>query len=238
VPDRHARSHLTALLAAVVIPAAASADTIVQGGSLTGESGTHEIVLEQFDPTGGLLNFVQLDAVTATIGGGTAPGTGVPVHVLAELNVDYFLGEELLVSTSAVIDFVVPNNSPGSFTLFDNDTEQAVIDDPAGLEPWIGSGEIVLTAVAEFTVTEDPPGIVDFGAGGSVSYTVTYDYDQAPPPTGDVTGDGVVNVDDLVEVILAWGACPVPPGPCPADVDGDGLVDVDDLVLVILNWTA
>jgi hypothetical protein len=52
---------------------------------------------------------------------------------------------------------------------------------------------------------------------------------------GDVNGDGDVDADDLVEVILAWGPCPPPP--CPADLDDNGVVDADDLVLVILNWT-
>jgi hypothetical protein len=53
----------------------------------------------------------------------------------------------------------------------------------------------------------------------------------------DVNGDGVVNVDDLVAVILAWGPCPEPPAECQEDIDGSGAVDVDDLVAVILNWT-
>lgn len=54
---------------------------------------------------------------------------------------------------------------------------------------------------------------------------------------GDVNGDDVVNVDDLIAVILAWGTCPAPPMPCPADVNASGEVDVDDLIVVILNWT-
>jgi glyoxylase-like metal-dependent hydrolase (beta-lactamase superfamily II) len=50
---------------------------------------------------------------------------------------------------------------------------------------------------------------------------------------GDLTGDGVVDVVDLVEVILAWGPC----GPeCPADLNGDGVVSVTDLTDVILAW--
>jgi hypothetical protein len=59
-------------------------------------------------------------------------------------------------------------------------------------------------------------------------------------PTGDITGDGVVDVDDLLAVITEWGPCPTPPDPCPADIAPvgapDGLVNVDDLLLVILNW--
>jgi hypothetical protein len=54
---------------------------------------------------------------------------------------------------------------------------------------------------------------------------------------GDVNGDGVVDVDDLIAVILGWGACAdCPPPNCPADVNDDCAVDVDDLIAVILNW--
>jgi hypothetical protein len=50
---------------------------------------------------------------------------------------------------------------------------------------------------------------------------------------GDVSGDGVVNIDDLLAVIGAWGQCA---GFCPADVDGNGVVNIDDLLMVINNW--
>jgi hypothetical protein len=60
--------------------------------------------------------------------------------------------------------------------------------------------------------------------------------DFLPAPSGD----GNVNVDELVGVILAWGVCPAQ-APCLADIappDGDGDVNVDDLVAVLLNWGA
>jgi subtilisin family serine protease len=56
------------------------------------------------------------------------------------------------------------------------------------------------------------------------------------PLPGDVDGDGVVNVADLVAVVAAWGPCP-PAGGCAADGDGDGAVGVTDLLLVILHWS-
>ncbi len=52
--------------------------------------------------------------------------------------------------------------------------------------------------------------------------------------TGDVNGDGQVNVDDLILVILNWGWCPFT---CAPDLNEDGQVDVDDLIFVILHWT-
>jgi choice-of-anchor B domain-containing protein len=60
----------------------------------------------------------------------------------------------------------------------------------------------------------------------------TYD-DDVTPSDPDVNGDGFIDVEDLVMVILNWGPCPPE---CPADVDGDGEVGVADLVEVILNF--
>lgn len=46
---------------------------------------------------------------------------------------------------------------------------------------------------------------------------------------GDLNGDGTVNVDDIIIVILAWGMV----GDLPADANNDGMVDGQDLGLVI-----
>ncbi|MHC5025957.1 MAG: hypothetical protein ACYTGR_04255 [Planctomycetota bacterium] len=56
------------------------------------------------------------------------------------------------------------------------------------------------------------------------------------PAVGDVTGDGVIDVLDLLAVLLAWGDCPASSA-CPADVDGDGMVSVGDLILVVTGWS-
>jgi hypothetical protein len=61
----------------------------------------------------------------------------------------------------------------------------------------------------------------------------------APPqPCADITGDGTVGADDLVAVILAWGACPTPPLACEADLNCTSAIDADDLIAVILDWGA
>ena len=74
------------------------------------------------------------------------------------------------------------------------------------------------------------PVIVDQGA---------YEKPGVPTPitiiTGDVNGDGHVNVDDLLQVITQWGPCPVA-GCCPADTNADTVVNVADLLTVINNW--
>jgi hypothetical protein len=50
----------------------------------------------------------------------------------------------------------------------------------------------------------------------------------------------VVDIDDLLAVISAWGPCPVPPNPCPANIvsagSSAGVVDIDDLLAVISAW--
>ncbi|MCI0630934.1 MAG: hypothetical protein L0Y44_09815 [Phycisphaerales bacterium] len=58
--------------------------------------------------------------------------------------------------------------------------------------------------------------------------------DIAPPPTGD----GQVNVSDLLTLISYWGKC-AEGEPCPADIapfGGDGSVNVSDLLMVIELW--
>ncbi|MHC5005318.1 MAG: FG-GAP-like repeat-containing protein, partial [Planctomycetota bacterium] len=58
-----------------------------------------------------------------------------------------------------------------------------------------------------------------------------------PGGPADLDGDGLVDIDDLLVVIMAWGPCPGGPAPCPADLDRNGVVDVDDLLEVVLAWS-
>ncbi|MHC4415547.1 MAG: FG-GAP-like repeat-containing protein [Planctomycetota bacterium] len=54
------------------------------------------------------------------------------------------------------------------------------------------------------------------------------------PVPGDLDGDGVVGIRDLLILLGAWGPCP--PEPCPADLDGDGSVGIRDLLILLANW--
>ncbi len=63
--------------------------------------------------------------------------------------------------------------------------------------------------------------------------------DPFPPCSADITppgGNGVVNIDDLVALLNAFGPCPVPPASCPADImppGGNSAVNIDDLVALL-----
>jgi dockerin type I repeat protein len=54
--------------------------------------------------------------------------------------------------------------------------------------------------------------------------------------SGDASGDGTVNIVDLLIVISSWGACSNGE-PCPADFNADGVVNVADLLIVLSNWS-
>jgi V8-like Glu-specific endopeptidase len=76
-------------------------------------------------------------------------------------------------------------------------------------------------------------GATDFDQGsGTITLTKLY----CPADIVPGSGNGVVNIDDLLTVINGWGACPPV---CPADVHppgGNGMVNIDDLLRVINSW--
>ena len=47
----------------------------------------------------------------------------------------------------------------------------------------------------------------------------------------DVNGDGVVDIDDLFDVLSHWGE-----GPGQYDVNDDGTVDIDDIFAILAAW--
>jgi hypothetical protein len=69
------------------------------------------------------------------------------------------------------------------------------------------------------------------GNTGSDESDADFLVDGAGVP-GDLTGDGVVNSDDLFQLLGDWGACPG----CPSDLTGDGMVNSDDLFALLGNW--
>jgi hypothetical protein len=203
------RCLVCSLVVFAAVAVSADGETLEQKGRLSGyanEPEFHDIVLEPFNPTMGWLqlNFVQLDFLTAVIGGGTAGGGGPQTHIYAQLDANYFLDEDLLAETQAVIDMMVSNGgSPHTYSVFGNDSAQVIIDQPEDFGSWLGDG-VVLTGWTDFTFWEDPPGSTGFSAGGTVRYTVIYDYDvagevltyQMPIPADNLQGTNILTTLD------------------------------------------
>ena len=56
-----------------------------------------------------------------------------------------------------------------------------------------------------------------------------------PPCPADITGDGVMNVLDLIDLLLCFGQ-PAIPGCEAEDVNGDGTVNVLDLIELLFAF--
>jgi hypothetical protein len=119
--------------------------------------------------------------------------------------------------------FILANHDDGSFA--------APTTFACGLP---GDGSYSLTAG-----DVDADGRVDLAVTNTgINEGVTVLRNQTPPAgvAGDLDGDGVVGITDLLLLLVAWGPCPAPPETCPADLDGDGLVGITDLLTLLTNW--
>ena len=54
-----------------------------------------------------------------------------------------------------------------------------------------------------------------------------------PELLGDIDGNGIVEVGDLLILLANWGPC----AGCQTDLNGDGSVDILDLLIVLGNWS-
>jgi hypothetical protein len=52
------------------------------------------------------------------------------------------------------------------------------------------------------------------------------------PCPSDLNGDDIVSVNDLLQMLGAWGPC----ADCPEDLNADGAVDVGDLLVLLAAW--
>ncbi len=71
-------------------------------------------------------------------------------------------------------------------------------------------------------------------AGSSRVFCVGWLFPEQNDMPGDFDGNGVVDVNDLLVIIAAWGSCT---GDCQADLNGDGVVDVLDILEILALWS-
>ena len=74
----------------------------------------------------------------------------------------------------------------------------------------------------------------DIASGASPDLNGNGIPDECDTP-GDLNGDGVVNVVDLLKFLSAWGPCGDCDN-CPGDFDGDCFVGAADLLIMLANW--
>ena len=48
----------------------------------------------------------------------------------------------------------------------------------------------------------------------------------------DLTGNGLVDINDVLELLSQWGDCD-----CSGDLNGSGAVEVNDLLMLIAAWS-
>ncbi|MDP7070855.1 MAG: hypothetical protein QF561_05855 [Phycisphaerales bacterium] len=72
------------------------------------------------------------------------------------------------------------------------------------------------------------------GSGGAVDVALAWSSAaETGGLPGDLNGDGFIGVDDLLQMLAAWGDCL----DCEEDLNNDGQVNVDDLLLLLSLWS-
>lgn len=54
--------------------------------------------------------------------------------------------------------------------------------------------------------------------------------------TADIDLSGIVDIDDLFDILDNWGPCSPYSRFCPSDVNIDGITNVEDLLLILKYW--
>lgn len=134
----------------------------------------------------------------------------------------------------------VPERRPHRQRLHVRRQRRGAVDEGASL--FEGSGTITIAEPSIFCGNTPadlyPPGGID--GSGSCFATSCNDANGNRVPDecdADLTGDGLVGVDDLLAMFAVWGVCPGPcPPSCPGDINGDCAVGVDDFLVLLASW--
>jgi hypothetical protein len=189
----------------------------------------------------GINLFADEVVVTWPSGGGTRTFTNVPTNQSWTMFPPGHLGDinrDGVINLSDFImfeDFYGLSVVPGCEVIdFDGNWHIDSADFQGFLEIFTGKPEDCNNnGIIDMAEILEKPNL-DSDQDGKIDYCPSVAGDIAPPG-----GNGVVDVDDLLEVINAWGSCPNPDN-CAADiapVGGNDVVDADDLLTVINNWS-
>lgn len=93
----------------------------------------------------------------------------------------------------------------------------------------------VTLAPGQYTITAHHPFYLDATAAITVDGSKPLSLPTVTLSGGDVNGDGVIDLTDLVTLAAGYGQS-VPPGDARADLNGDGNIDLLDLVMLGFNY--
>ena len=93
---------------------------------------------------------------------------------------------------------------------------------------WAGSD---ITLIDRFWATKFPD--VAKGCGSSASAHTYFDNLSASTCLADLDTDGAVGINDLLQLLAAWGPCATP---CVEDIDENGVVGITDLLELLASW--
>lgn len=127
-------------------------------------------------------------------------------------------------------NLVNSESNPKTFSLYGKDfsSGQTVNLGPSGSTSF---GMYTVVVVAGVVATSTPTPVITFTPTPTLSPTPTISPDECSDVPGDVSGDGRVNVSDIIKIIAVYQSSP-PDNPC-ADLNGDDRVNVSDIILVI-----
>jgi len=137
------------------------------------------------------------------------------------------------ISASTVVGTIVPGGIPVPFTWTSPQMAadvQAWLSSPATNFGWMLRGDELEEYTARRYATRE---YLDVAARP----VLTVEFTPPQPCAADINYDNMVNVQDLLAVIGAWGTCPQPcPPACTGDTNADCTVNVQDLLAVITTW--
>lgn len=96
------------------------------------------------------------------------------------------------------------------------------------------SGLISLTINSDGSLAQNG---ATFPTQGSLPWDIAVWPGKGQICAADISGDGEVNVTDMLALLGVWGPCAAPcPPQCPADINNDCVVNSNDLLALISAW--
>jgi hypothetical protein len=137
----------------------------------------------------------------------------------------------LVDGTYEVVTYAWTPTGPNDMTLVTVDSDLPSARITGG--PWPGALKDGVTHVShevEVTGGTRTIGVVG-GYWGASGFLNGVQLRRLTP--ADLDDDGIVGINDFLDMLALWGPCP---DPCPPDIDGDGAVGINDVLILLGNW--